>query len=221
MERKEVSFELGRRLKALRQEHDLSHVALAKQLEEKYGISISRDSLMSYEISEETHSKAAKLPNMGMRVEYLYCLADFYGVSLDYLLGVSPIRVVDPEVRSIHEYTGLSEEAIRFISGINNIPNIGNSLLFELNRLLCAEDFPDIIVMLGRLRILLRNLKDPFVDISDEYIEMQCHVENAREEISNFADGRYVIVPINDYIEAERYELLKCFEKIIDEAISS
>lgn len=81
------SLIMAKRLKELREEHELSHVLLSKALKEKYDIDISRDSLMSYEVSDPYHTKAYK--NEGMRVEYLRCLADFYGVSSDYLLGLT------------------------------------------------------------------------------------------------------------------------------------
>lgn len=115
MDRQRVSFTMGQRLKDLREGCDLSHVDLIKQLSEKYGISISRDSLMAYEIADQTRAKASKLPNLGMRVEYLYCLADFFGVSIDYLLGKTDIKSVDANLQSVCGYTGLSECAIKNI----------------------------------------------------------------------------------------------------------
>lgn len=92
MDKKNISFTFGTKLRELRQERGLSHVQLSTQLNNQYGISVSRDSLMAYEVADDSRAKAEKLPNLGMRVEYLYCLADFYGVSLDYLLGVSNYR---------------------------------------------------------------------------------------------------------------------------------
>ena len=71
MDRQRISFTLGNRLEELRKSKGLTHVALAKQLKEIYGIEVSRDSLMAYEISSEFRAKASKLPNLGMRVEYL------------------------------------------------------------------------------------------------------------------------------------------------------
>lgn len=115
MDRQHTSFVLGARLKALREEQGLSHVDLAKQLNEKYGISVSRDSLMAYEISDESRAKADKLPNMGMRVEYLYCLAGFYGVSIDYLLGKTEVKAADCNMQYMSDYTGLSEEALEIL----------------------------------------------------------------------------------------------------------
>lgn len=117
---KESSILMAERLKKLREEKKISHVSLSKAIKEKYGIEISRDSLMSYEVSDPNHTKAYK--NEGMRVEYLRCLADFYGVSSDYLLGFTN----DPKRQPCAvDELGLSEEAV------NEIRKIGNSRGFE------------------------------------------------------------------------------------------
>lgn len=115
MNRQRVSFTLGRRLRELREERGLSHVELIKQLNEKYSISVSRDSIMAYEIADGSRAKASKLPNMGMRVETLYCLADFYGVSLDYLLGKTEVFDFDVDIRGICEKTGLDERIAKYL----------------------------------------------------------------------------------------------------------
>lgn len=115
MDKQRVSFTLGSHLEELRKSNGLTHVALAKQLKENYGIEVSRDSLMAYEISDEFRAKASKLPNLGMRVEYLYYFADFYGVSIDYLVGKTEIQSSDKKTREVCEYTGLDEEALRAV----------------------------------------------------------------------------------------------------------
>ena len=107
---KEQSTLMGKRLKALRESKGLSHVALRDELREKYDIDISRDSLINYEVSDKEHPKAFK--NDGMRVEYLRYLADFYGVSTDYLLGLTDVKAPDASLRAVCEYTGLSEGAV-------------------------------------------------------------------------------------------------------------
>ncbi len=112
MTEKERSFEIGKRLKMLREEKDLSHVALKQELENRYGVKISRNSLMNYEIREDFHSKSDKLSNLHMGADYLSCLADFYGVSTDYLLARSNIRSTDPDIQAAVRYTGLSEKTI-------------------------------------------------------------------------------------------------------------
>lgn len=75
----------GKRLKELRECKGLSHQKLSEALHEKYGIKISTNSLLNYEVTEKNHTKYEK--NAGMRTEYLYYFSDFYGVSSDYLLG--------------------------------------------------------------------------------------------------------------------------------------
>ena len=106
----ESSILMAKRLKKLREEKKISHVSLSNAIKEKYGIDISRDSLMSYEVSDPNHTKAYK--NDGMRVEYLRCLADFYGVSADYLLGFTNAPNRQP---SAVDELGLSPKVVRCI----------------------------------------------------------------------------------------------------------
>lgn len=110
MDGKALSLEMAKRLKEERQRKGLSHVALSKSLKTAYGIDISKDSLQNYEVATESHTKS--FTNNGMRVEYLRCLADFYGVSTDYLLGLSDIRSCNETLQDIHSKTGLSQSAI-------------------------------------------------------------------------------------------------------------
>lgn len=141
MDKKSISFTFGTRLKELRQERGLSHVQLSAQLKEKYGISVSRDSLMAYEVADDTRSKAEKLPNLGMRVEYLYCLADFFRVSLDYLLGKTDIAFPDIKTREICKYTGLSAQSIETLQFLNTWFD-GTYLIPTINLLLEQEELP-------------------------------------------------------------------------------
>ena len=83
---KSKSLIMAQRLKDLRTERGLSHESLRKALMEKYEMDISVDSLKNYEVSKVPHAKAYK--NEGRRQEDLRCLADFYGVSSDYILSL-------------------------------------------------------------------------------------------------------------------------------------
>lgn len=115
----ELSLIMGQRLKALRNEKGISHETLRKALTEKYEIDISVDSLKNYEVSSADHSKSYK--NNGMKVEYLRCLADFYGVSADYLLGLSNVKSPDTNVSKIMQYTGLTEDNVLFLHNSSDI----------------------------------------------------------------------------------------------------
>lgn len=53
------------------------------------------------------------------KTENLIKIADFCGVSVDYLLGITDIPTRNTTVQAIHEYTGLSEDAIEFLNYLN------------------------------------------------------------------------------------------------------
>lgn len=115
MNQKERSFEMARRLKELRNSKKLSHDKLRDELQNKFGIKISRASLLNYEIDNEFHSKAGDFSNLKMNAEFLNCLADFYGVSTDYLLCRTNVQTSDANMRTVSEYTGLPVETLNTI----------------------------------------------------------------------------------------------------------
>lgn len=110
---KEQSFIIAKRLKELRESSGLSHEKLSKALKEQCGCSISADSLMNYEAPDEFHTK--KYKNLGMKIESLLYLATFYGVSSDYILGLTDIKADNFAVRKIAELTGISEDNVNFL----------------------------------------------------------------------------------------------------------
>lgn len=100
---------LADRLRELRKEKGLSWDSLAETLKAQYEIQIHRDTLKFYE-AKKGHSKAGN--NRAMKAEYLYCLADYYGVSADYLLGRTDTRSPEADIKAACEFTGLSEQAV-------------------------------------------------------------------------------------------------------------
>ena len=55
----------------------------------------------------------------GIKAQDIAKLAQHFNVSADYLLGISEIATVNTDIKMIHDYTGLSTEAInnlRFLS---------------------------------------------------------------------------------------------------------
>ena len=145
---KSKSLIMAQRLKALRTEKGLSHESLRKALMEKYEIDISVDSLKNYEVSKVPHAKAYK--NEGMRVEYLRCLAEFYGVSADYLLGLSDVRTQDTDIRMISNATGLTEKNAAMLCYARRLSEVWNdqqyteviqSLIYNLGKKLGVPGF--------------------------------------------------------------------------------
>lgn len=101
-----LSDGIAERLKDLRenwedengQEQKLSHQELAKRINAQYETAIHPDTLKFYE-AKNGHSKARN--NLGMRLETLYCLADFYQVSIDYIVGRDPSPLSDAAKRNV------------------------------------------------------------------------------------------------------------------------
>ena len=56
-------------------------------------------------------------------LENLCKIADFYGVSTDYLLGLTDVPSVDPQIQIAHKVTGLSEDAIHQLSHLATVAN--------------------------------------------------------------------------------------------------
>ena len=120
---KQWSFVMAERLKQLRESRGLSHERLSSALSAQYGINISSDSLMNYEVASEFHSK--KYKNLGMRVEYLRYFADFYNVSTDYLLGLTDTQSTNEDVQQVCRITGLNEKYIYNLMGLVDPEDVG------------------------------------------------------------------------------------------------
>ena len=95
------------RLEDLRKEKKLSFEQLSKQLAER-GINISHTNLKNYEINDPVHPLYGRTRSMS--IEYLVAFADFYDVSVEYLLGLSNSR--KREYHDISEQLNLSDGAI-------------------------------------------------------------------------------------------------------------
>ena len=75
------------RLKALRTERGISHERMSDAIKKQYGVNMSKQTLINYENAEEFSTKAGAAK--GMSAERMATLADYFGVSADYLLGIS------------------------------------------------------------------------------------------------------------------------------------
>lgn len=144
-----VSFVIAKRLKELREAAGLSHNKLSQAIEKQYGVTVSPDSLKNYEVAvaNRTHAYA----NRGMSVKYLLCFADFYGVSADYLLGRTDVKSPNVDIRTICNYTGLSDEAVRVLHYYYSPSEIASVRIhFDrypdiLSRLLELEEFQEVL----------------------------------------------------------------------------
>ena len=123
-----------------------------------------------------------------MRIENLFALSEFYGVSADYLLGRTDIPSANPSVQNACVYTGLSEKAI------NNIRNIASTKEWreDFDKLLSSFDF---FWLINEIQRLLAN---------------KCYAS------AHLDDRRYLsldIPPEEEELDLERTETLFCASK--------
>ncbi|WP_455125160.1 helix-turn-helix domain-containing protein [Ruminococcus sp.] len=121
---------VSKRIVSLREEKGETQQELAN------AIGITRQSLSRYEIAART-----------VNAEVLGALARHFGVSADYLLGLSDVRSTEQDMRTACEVTQLSEKAVKMLKD-----NAGykeafyqEKLLPILNAMLETKDFYRII----------------------------------------------------------------------------
>lgn len=205
---------MATRLKSLREEKGLSHERLSALLQEKYGIKISKDSLMNYEVSDPYHIKAGK--NQGMRIEYLRCLADFYGVSSDYLLGLTTVKSIDPNMQQTTQYSSLSEGAISTIRALGN-GTLPHSQLEKLNWLLSNQHF---VFGITSSMDNLERAAGEFHKSGDLYNSWsEKHIQNfSNDEISlHFQKAEDDYIKSQDIADLSLYKANKVLTEVLDE----
>lgn len=67
------------------------------------------------DISFAWFSKLRKNAIKSPSADIVYTLADYFGVSSDYLLGLSDAPTTDTDLRAVCDYTGLSQEMVEII----------------------------------------------------------------------------------------------------------
>lgn len=163
------------RLKKLREDRNLSHEKLKYQLDkmyyedkdsgeirrrieidmkedvDEYPSIISLSTLKNYEVHffEGVKGSRAKA-GFGMKISYITMFADFYDVSVEYLLGLAEISSTDNADKLINEKTGLSDIAILNLK-FQRISPVGNTA--TLNKLLENHDFHNIVHNIHLLKV--------------------------------------------------------------------
>ena len=205
---KSTSLLMAQRLKELRTAKGLSHESLRKALMDKYEIDISTDSLKNYEVSKADHAKLYK--NEGMRVEYLRCLADFFGVSADYILGITNTKATNEDVQAVCSVTGLNEDYIYNLMGLIH-PDEAPLLREMVNEFLsyAVDDRAIATYTAFRKYIDMDNQRwDELNNLSqDEYDQ---RAEKMRQFVTAASEHGYLIMP---YAQAAERQWKKLHEE--------
>ncbi len=91
----------AKRLKEIMKKRGLSQTQLQAKIKEQFGKTLQRQTISLYMLGQSKPD-----------TERLTLLCRTLNVSADYLLGLSDVVSVDPEIGAICEYTGLSAECI-------------------------------------------------------------------------------------------------------------
>lgn len=102
----------GEKINGLITEHSLTAEKLAEEITKKYGIHISKG----------TMSDILNDVEKGYSYKYFVAIADYFNVSIDYLLGLSDAPTPDKDLQFICDSTGLSIKAVNQLKN-NNINN--------------------------------------------------------------------------------------------------
>lgn len=101
-----------------------------KDLQDVFGLSLS--ALINYQTGK-------RIPD----IAFLHKLAQHFGVSADYLLGLSDVRSTEQDIQTACEVTGLSEKAVKMLKDSAGYKDAfyKNNILPILNAMLETKDF--------------------------------------------------------------------------------
>ena len=128
------------RIKYLRLKKNISQAKLADDL------GVSRVSMSYYETGTRTPD-----------IELLIKIANYFGVSLDYLTHRTDIKSIDTDIQAVCEYTGLSEEAVDILRNAEHNKDLNVSVLNSL-----ISSFGDYEYENNRYRCVLSQITDYF-----------------------------------------------------------
>lgn len=160
-------------------------------------------------------------------LENLCKIADFYGVSTDYLLGRTETRSPNATIQAVCDYTGLSERAVSALRSLYNECQTHKTPPFS-DKVAELAKFGRIPNEIDMLNYLISNLR--FQGVLSDLVEVgQCSVmlrfpmelldEKQELMLRNFPDGYKLISPF-EYSRLARYELSTDFERMVDFFIS-
>lgn len=187
-------FESSQRLRDLRTERKISFDTLAE------AIGVSPQVLKNYELACRYRDCPPNLqPNKmeaiaGMSISTLYKIAQYFNVSTDYLLGFTKYPTPNATLRSICEYTGLSEKAVLRLHDKARQKGSSISAVIE------SQEFWDIIHVLNIAKIqpdlLIPNGKPIKLRISNKIKEKQLTEEERISERLAVAVAQRGLAPL-------------------------
>lgn len=212
--------EASRRFIEIRTQAGMTQEQLAGKLD------VSLQTIKNYEkagsenvrdTSTDTRSNAIA----GMKIETLFRMAKLFNVSADYLLCISDIKSSDYDIQKVHEFTGLSQDAIESIVSIKQHEFFSYEMMYILNWLFSSgcismsilESMMGIAIHAQEFQIAKKECPDYSPEMgysdyslrckeSDDALELSCYRANKSfiKLMDQFIDY------VGDPIEIERWE---------------
>lgn len=153
-------------------------------------INISSGSLSKYQNDEAEAGISA-----------LYKIANYFNVSIDWLLGrPGSVKALDPDLQDVAQYTGLSENVIRWLHSISTPTIPGNPELFFTDSMLDHPAFNEVLAGLNKLEEARYNSA------------LDGILFNVEED--GIPDGGHIISE-TEYASLLEYRTIKAFTKVM------
>jgi transcriptional regulator with XRE-family HTH domain len=186
----QLEGKLKERLQNLRKNKGLTQGTLVEAINNKYPDLYEKAELSDL-ISEGTikQYESQKGKTSGMSIGTLCMLADFYEVSVEYLLGITNFKSPDIEHKAIHEKLKLSDRAI---TSLERMTHNGTDTNDTLNYVLSDPDFSILLIEITDLLIVYAGAEDYLKHYnsltSEQRVEQMRKTE--KETFQNFKEAR-------------------------------
>lgn len=150
-------------------------------------------------------------------IEKLIEIAKFLNVSTDYLLGISNVKTANTELKSICEYTGLSEETVKWLNLLCH-NDCSNEVEILSSLLTWESEQPSICTLTS----VIMNL----VDYSEEHTRIWKYLDEAykNKDVISFDEfekiGRQSEKDLQ-YAKTFLYDAVFDFKKLVDDYVST
>lgn len=148
--------------------------------------------------------------------ETLVTLAQYFGVSADWLLGLSDTQSLDTNIQEVCVYTGLSEETVTKLHTFRDCSQVD-----IISKLLTCSKFGTLLVSIENTISRQNNVKTAIVKVRDKLNSGK--LNSALERWRFFRDENSERGELNKAIKNvryERFEAIDIFTDIVDEITS-
>ena len=142
--------------------------------------------------------------------DYLVKYAKYFGVSVDYLLGLSNTPSYDTNLRAVCDYTGLNEKAVNTLK----LDLSKNCVVDILNFLLSSEGFSDFYDLCNSLSAL-PNYYSRLAGYKQYIIkEYNYHDEIPKEKQEHYDEDLYIYFENKKYLDLNIFNIEQAIQNI-------